>query len=366
MARPPGVTTWVLVAALAVSAPAGAWLRADRPRPWAFPRDLGAHPGFRTEWWYFTGNLEDPRGGRYGYQLTFFRVGLRQAPLFPGNPWSVRDVFMAHLAVTDGPGRSFRYAEHAARPGPGLAGAAQDDLAVWVLSWQARRTPGGAIRLRGFARDFGVELVLEPTKPVVLHGAGGLSRKGPRPGQATYYASIPRLATRGTLTLGGRPVTVRGTSWFDHEFGSHPLGAEQAGWDWAGLHLSDGRDLMLYVIRRADGTREPASSGTLVEPGGRAVHLPGGTFSFEALGTWTSPRSGARYPAGWRIRVPWAGIDLVANPLLPDQELATPESTGITYWEGAVSGRGTSAGRPVTCRGYVELTGYAGSLGGGF
>ncbi len=361
--RPPAL---VLVAVLALPLPAGAWLRAGGPRPWTFPRDFGAHPGFRTEWWYFTGNLEDSQGGRYGYQLTFFRAGLRPTPLFPRNPWSVRDVFMAHLAVTDGPGRSFRYAERAARPGPGLAGAAREDLKVWLLTWEARRSPDGAIRLRGFARDFGVELVLEPAKPVVLHGAGGLSRKGPRPGQASYYASLPRLATRGALTLPRGPVEVRGASWFDHEFGSNPLGPGQEGWDWTGLHLSDGRDLMLYVIRRADGTREPASSGTLVEPGGRAVHLPWGTFSFEALGTWTSPRSGARYPSRWRIRVPWAGIDVVVSPLLPDQELMTPESTGITYWEGAVTGRGTSAGRPVTCRGYVELTGYAGSLRGAF
>ena len=304
MARGLRLPALVLVAALASPVPTGAWLRAQGSRTWAFPRDLGAHPGFRTEWWYFSGNLEDARGGRYGYQLTFFRTGLRQAPLFPRNPWSVRDVFMAHLAVTDGPGRSFRYAERAARPGPGLAGAAREDLEVWLFNWEARRTPDGAIRLRGSARDFGVELVLEPVKPIVLHGAGGLSRKGPRPGQASYYASIPRLATRGTLTLAGRSVEVGGASWFDHEFGSNPLGPDQEGWDWTGLHLSDRRDLMLYVLRRADGTLEPASSGTLVEPGGRAVHLPLASFSFGALGTWTSPRSGARYPSGWRIRVP--------------------------------------------------------------
>jgi len=213
-----------------------------------------------------------------------------------------------------------------------------------------------------------VEITLTPRKPVVLHGEGGLSRKGPRPGQASYYASLTDLATTGRLRSGseGKSVVVQGTSWFDHEFGSNQLAPEQEGWDWFSLHLSDGRDLMLYLLRRTDGTVEPASSGTLVEPDGSARHLRLEEFVVHPLDHWTSPRTGARYPSRWRVEIPEAAIDFEATPLLPDQELVTGGSTGVTYWEGAVVGAGTSGREVVTCQGYVELTGYAGSLGGLF
>ncbi len=337
------------------------WAQALAPRAWAFPRDHGAHPEYRTEWWYFTGNLRDGSGGRYGYQITFFRVGVVPEPLLPGNPWSVRDVYLAHLAVTDAGSGTFRYEEAAGRPGPGLAGASPEGLRVWLLGWSARMEEG-VVRLEAPGREVGIELVLRPRKPVVLHGEGGLSPKGPRPGQASFYASITDLATEGRIRPGpGRGwVGVSGTSWFDHEFGSNQLAPDQAGWDWMGLHLSDGRDLMVYVLRRTDGSVERASSGTLVEPGGRARRLGREDFEIRVRGRWTSPRSGARYPGRWRVRVPPAGIDLTLAPLVPDQEL---EASGISYWEGAVSGGGTSAGRRVRCEGYVELTGYAGPLG---
>ncbi|RMG89805.1 MAG: carotenoid 1,2-hydratase [Candidatus Dadabacteria bacterium] len=362
---------WAVVLALALSGTACAedgfaWPQADRPREWSFPRDFGAHPAYRTEWWYFTGNLRDAEGGRYGYQFTVFRVALRPEPARPQNPWSVRDVFLAHLAVTDGPGGAFRYADRASRPGPGLAGAEPDDLEVWVLDWEARRGEDGVIRVRAREGEFGVDLELTPRKPPVLHGAGGLSRKGPRPGQASYYASLTDLATRGRVRTPRGEREVTGTSWFDQEFGSNQLAEDQAGWDWVSLHLSDGRDLMLYVLRRTDGAVEPASSGTLVGPDGTPKHLPWGSFELTPLAHWTSPRSGGRYPIRWRVRVPWAGIDLTVDPLLQDQELVTSGTTGVTYWEGAVWGSGASAGEPVTCEGYVELTGYAGNLGGIF
>jgi len=339
------------------------WRPADAPRQWTFPRDHGAHPEYRTEWWYFTGNLTDTAENAYGYQFTVFRVGVRREAVLPGSPWSVRDVYLAHLAVTDGAGQRFHWAERVSRAGPGLAGASLAGLDVWVLDWQARED-AGAVLLTANAEDFGLTLTLRPDKPVVLHGQGGLSRKGPRPGQASHYASLTSLATTGTLrlTAGAEPVSVHGESWFDQEFGSNQLAADQEGWDWFSLHLGDGRELMLYLLRRTDGSVETASSGTLVAVDGDAVHLPLGAFQVEVRNTWKSRRSGAVYPSRWRITVPAHGIALEIAPLLADQELVTAGSTGVVYWEGAVTGRGASG----PCRGYVELTGYAGALGGLF
>lgn len=360
----------VAVAAAAHGGPApGAepWRPAGEPRQWAFPRDHGAHPDHATEWWYVTGNLRDGQGRPYGYQLTVFRVGVRRRPPRPDNPWSLRDLFLGHFAVTDGARGRFRFAEQLSRAGPGLAGASTQGLDAWVLGWRIRME-AGRIRLRARTEAMEVELSLEPRKPVVLHGRQGVSRKGPRPGQASYYASFTDLATRGWIRVepGGDRIPVEGRSWFDQEFGSNQLAEDQAGWDWFGLHLSDGRDLMVYLLRKTDGSVEPASSGTLVEADGASRHLPLGEIRVEVLDRWKSPHSGARYPSRWRLQIPSAEIDLTLAPLVADQELRTRGTAGVTYWERAVEGEGTSRGRPVACEGYVELTGYAGSLGGLF
>ncbi len=344
-----------------------AWRQAEGSRSWIFPRDHGAHPAYRTEWWYFTGNLKDDEGNRYGYQLTFFRQGIRTEPAQTGNPWSVRDLYLAHFTVTDVKSGRFIANERVSRTGPGLAGARTDALDVWLLSWSAREKDG---RLHLRAREEGaqLELSLIPAKPLVFHGESGLSRKGDQPGQASYYVSYTRLTTAGFLktSAASRPIRVGGVSWFDHEFGSNELAANQAGWDWYGLHLSDGRDLMLYALRRADGALEPASSGTIVDGKGVSRHLALPQIRVEVLDHWKSGRSGALYPCRWRIRILSERIDVIVASEVPDQELVTPGSTGITYWEGAVRGEGTSGGHRVSAEGYVELTGYAGRLGGVF
>ena len=212
-----------------------------------------------------------------------------------------------------------------------------------------------------------VDLLLVPQKPLIFHGQNGLSKKGPGEGQASYYTSFTHLETRGFLKSSSTTRTaVQGRSWFDHEFGSNQLTAEQKGWDWFSLGLTDGRDLMVYFLRRTDGSIEPASSGTLVEPDGKTRHLKLADISITVLDRWKSPRSGGEYPGRWRIQIPSSAIDLMIVPYLADQELMTPRSTGITYWEGAISGQGTSRGQSVTCQGYIELTGYAGTLGGLF
>jgi predicted secreted hydrolase len=334
------------------------------PRTWEFPRDHGAHPEYRTEWWYFTGNLEDQKGNLYGYQLTFFRHGARQKAARPSNPWSVRDIYLAHFALTDVSNENFWHGEKVSRTGPGLAGAGTETLQTWLLDWSAQ-SQDGAIRLKAREKGREIDLLMRPQKPVVLHGKDGLSLKGPGEGQASYYYSLTDLKTLGRLRTysDSKAVEVKGVSWFDHEFGSNQLAPNQEGWDWFSLHLTDGRELMVYILRLKDGTTEPASSGTLVEPDGKARHLSLEDISVEVVDHWQSPRSGGIYPSRWRLIVKDGSLDLTLSPSLADQELITGSSTGVTYWEGAVSGKGTSAGRKVQCKGYVELTGYAGALG---
>ncbi|OPY72383.1 MAG: Hydroxyneurosporene synthase (CrtC) [Syntrophorhabdus sp. PtaU1.Bin058] len=343
------------------------WKQATGERTWSFPRDHGSHPEYRTEWWYFTGNLSDRGGNRYGYQLTFFRQGIEKTPKDPGNPWSIRDLYLAHFTITDVTGKGFWFAERISRAGPGLAFSDTKGLDVWLLNWSARMVKN-VIRLSARREDMEIDLELVPKKPPVLHGQKGLSKKGPGEGQSSYYYSFTDLATTGTvrLPLSKQHVHVSGTSWFDQEFGSNQLSPDQAGWDWFSLHLSDGRDLMIYLLRKKDGATEQASSGTIVERDGTGRHLRFSDIAIDILGQWKSPKSSGTYPARWRIRVPSAQIDLTLSPLVADQELITGESTGITYWEGAAGGSGTSMGQNVTCEGYVELTGYAGTIGGTF
>ena len=343
------------------------WQQAIQPRAWKFPEDHGAHPAFKTEWWYFTGNLSDAAGAKYGYELTFFRQGARWAPLNPENPWSVRDLFLAHFTITDGSRGIFRAEDLLSRVGPGLAGARTGKMDVWLLDWSARMEDS-VISVN--ARKNGMELQLElvPKKPIVIHGRNGLSRKGPEEGEASYYASFTDLETKGTISLAksGPIVAVTGKSWFDHEFSSNMLARGQVGWDWFSLHLSDERDLMIYLLRRADGSIEAASAGTLVEPNGKARHLELSDISVEVLDRWRSQRSGGNYPSRWRIRISAAEIDVVVTPLLAGQELVAGGLPDLIYWEGAVAGEGNSRGRRIASEGYIELTGYAGNLRGIF
>jgi predicted secreted hydrolase len=363
-----GLIVLVLTTVVVSVRPVGAdsWKQAIDLREWRFPQDHGAHPRYRTEWWYFTGNLSDPDGHRYGYQLTFFRQGIVQERRPAKSSWSIGDLYLAHFTITDIDGERFHMSERISRTGPGLAGSATTGLNVWLLSWSAR-LKDGAISLTATEGDRSIQLELRPRKPVVLHGKSGLSQKGTMPGQASYYASLTDLSTKGALKIPGRerPVQVRGVSWFDHEFGSNQLSSQQVGWDWFGLHLSDGRDLMLYLLRRQDGSVDMAS-GTVVEPDGRTRHVEAGDIRIHVSRQWKSPQSGATYPARWAIRLSKHQIDLDVESLMANQELVTKRSTGVTYWEGAVAGRGQSIGRTVTCEGYAELTGYAGSLKGTF
>ena len=327
-----------------------------------FPRDHGSHDDFRTEWWYYTGHLTTKNGRPFGYQLTFFRRGIprEQLKTLPSQ-WSVTQLYLAHFAISDLRGAQFHYAEQISRPGLGKAGAKPDRLHVWIDQWSAESLAGIPLtqELRASNDTIGLQLTLSPEKPLVVHGLGGISRKGAATGQASHYYSFTRLATTGTLTLGTERFDVTGTTWMDHEFGSADLAEDLVGWDWFGIQLENGTDLMLYRLRRADGSTEPASSGTVVDRDGRTQHLTVKDFSMEPIAYWTSPKSAARYPQRWHILIPSLNLSLDIVPRLTGQELITSRSAQVTYWEGAVEITGSSHGHPVRGQGYMELTGYA-------
>lgn len=346
--------------ALMVTAPATAaeWARITAPPTLAFPRDHGSHPAFRSEWWYVTGRLAGADGRRFGFQLTFFRQGLDPSPPTPGSSaLRARQVLAAHLAVAEIGSGTMRFAERARRIAAGMAGASENDLDVFLDEWEMRRLASGVVMLTADDRDSGTALTLElePRKPLVLQGESGVSRKGPEPGNASVYVSLTRLAARGRFTLGGGERSVQGEAWFDHEWGTSELGAGVMGWDWLGLRLADGRELMVYRLRAADGSATPFSAGSLVERDGTARRLTADDVTLEPLSWWSSPLTAARYPVRVRVRVPGVGLDLEVRAEIPDAELDARASTGTVYWEGPVAVTGTVAGD-----GYLELTGYAG------
>lgn len=336
------------------------YARAVEARPFAFPADHGPHPGFRSEWWYFTGNAFAADGRRFGYHVTFFRNATRPAaPSVEGSAWRTNQLWMAHFAVVDvATGRSHA-AERFARGALGLAGASATPFGVHVDAWSARSIGDGGfdpVQLAAADGDFAVDLTLRPTKPIVLQGDRGLSQKAPEPGNASYYYSLTRLDVSGAIRVGGEEVRIeRGTGWFDREWSTSALGEGQVGWDWFALHLDDGRDLMWYRLRRADGSSDPLSAGTLVGTDGSTIRLGASDVVLEPQGTWESPRTGAAYPAAFRLSAPAHGLDLRVAAAVSDQEL----DLTFRYWEGAVDVSGSHRGH-----GFLEMTGYA-DLGAG-
>jgi predicted secreted hydrolase len=321
-----------------------------------------------------TGTLEDAAdpARRFGYQLTFFRLGLvPEAPRLD-SAWAASDAVMAHLAITDAGAGTHAFSEVVWRATPLLGGFPPpgDALLAWARApagTDGRWTlalEGGRFRLaaRDDARGLALDLAARPEKPVALQGPNGLSRKAADERYASLYASITRLATEGTLTAGGRSYRVRGESWLDQEIGSSQLAPDQVGWDWWSLRLADGRDLVLYVLRRADG--EPSwRTATLVGRDGRVRLLAPEEWSVRALGTWASPATGAVYPSGWEIAVPGADVRVTATPVVKGAENVSALVPGLSYWEGPVrlTGGGGERGDAGAGEGYVELTGYTGS-----
>ena len=328
---------------------------------YAFPHDHGSHEEFRTEWWYYTGQVTTKDGRPFGYELTFFRRGMprEQTKTLPSK-WAVSHLYLAHFAISDLSKGRFHYTDRMSRAALGKAGAAQDRLHAWIDRWRAE-SPSAAPDtqiLEAAEGNLAIRLTVSSKKPPVVHGTNGISHKGPLIGQASHYYSFTRLATTGTLTVGGESFEVTGTSWMDHEFGSADLDKDLVGWDWFCLQLDDQRELMLYRLRRADGSADPASSGTLIDRDGQGHHLLLGDFTLEPTSYWTSPTSKARYPQRWRLTIPSQQLSLELIPRMADQELSPKRSTQVTYWEGAIETTGTAQGKPIHGQGYMELTGY--------
>ncbi len=335
-----------------------AFQKADRVVPFTFPHDHGPHEGFRSEWWYFTGNLETGEGRRFGYQFTIFRSRLvPEEETTGGSDWRTGQGYMAHFAVTDVGENEFYYGELFARELPGLAEAKRDPYHVYVEDWEVRSLAGSRdffpARVRAAGDGFALDLVLRPEKGPVLQGDRGQSRKGPEKGNASYYYSYPRLKSEGKVTAGGKSHQVIGTSWFDREWGSSLLGEGTVGWDWFALGLDNGYDIMFYRLRDREGEATRFSHFVVMDPDGGKEEVPLESVEFTVTGTWESPR-GREYPSGWELRVPAKRLSLTVTPAVKDQEL----NLSIPYWEGAVSVKGTRSGREITGRGYVELTGY--------
>jgi predicted secreted hydrolase len=363
VATAPVAQTGGATVAEAMAGDTAGFARVLGPRPFTFPDDHGPHPEFRTEWWYFTGNLDGAGGRRFGYQLTIFRNAT--APVTPESPsaWATNQVYMAHFAVTDGATPRFHAFERFARGAVGLAGAQIQPFRVWHEDWEIRAAhitgpgdPTGLFPLRLQARQDGIAIELDVMagKPIVLQGDAGYSRKGPQPGDASHYYSFTRLPTTGRVTIDGLTLDVTGLSWLDREWSTSALGEDQEGWDWFALQLDDNTELMLYMLRLRDGTPDVFSRGVFVHGNGDATHFPAADLTLEVTRHWPSPRGG-HYPAGWRLTVPGLDLLLEIAPIMADQE----HDAYVRYWEGAVDVRGRRAGRPVEGRGYVELTGYA-------
>jgi len=324
-----------------------------------FPRDHFNHPEFQTEWWYYTGNLHTSGGREFGFELTFFRRAMKSEPAT--GVWDARDLWMAHLALSDIDGRHFYHSERLNRAGPGIAGADATQSRVWNGNWETRWDAAAARqRLRALADNFSLDLQLEQRKPPVINGVNGVSQKAAEPGRASHYITLPRLAARGTIQLAGETYPVDGLAWMDHEFFTQQLDRSQTGWDWLSLQLVDGSELMLFRLRHQDGSIDGYSAGTYVDPRGRTKHLSAGDFQMlPEAETWTSPTTHGTYPVAWTVRVPSLGIDAAISTKLRQQELA---GSAITppYWEGAVKAIGIAGSNALSGSGYLEMTGYAG------
>jgi predicted secreted hydrolase len=315
-----------------------------------FPRDHFNHPEFRTEWWYYTGNVRARDGHRYGFELVFFRQGQDRGRADNPSAWRVDDLYLAHLALTDVDARRFRSFERLNRAGPGIAGIGFDEGRIWNGNWQVRWDKSTGVQtLSAVADGVNFALRLTPRKPPVIHGENGVSQKAEGAGKASHYVSFPRLAVEGKLD--GAEVT--GSAWMDHEWFTEELDARQQGWDWFSVQLDNGTELMLFDLRRTDGGIDAHSAGTFIARDGRSTHLKRADFALEPLEYWSSPKTGARYPVKWRISVPGMAIALECAAALPNQELVPEDNIGPSYWEGAVTYSGTSPGV-----GYLEMTGY--------
>lgn len=324
---------------------------------YSFPRDHASHEAFKTEWWYYTGHLKSDDGKKYGYELTFFRSGVAPSEKAKTKSNAPSNVYLAHFAVSDINNKKFHFYEKLTRSGLSLGSASSSVLHIYNDGWRVDEA-GDTMMLSADAEKVGIKLLLSSKKPPVIHGKDGVSQKADCVGCASHYYSLSRMETKGLLFIDGKEKRVNGTSWMDHEFGSNQLTEEQVGWDWYSLQLSDNTELMLYMMRKKDGSIDKNSSGTIIGADGKAEHLNLSQFKIRSKSKWLSPQSKGNYPMNWEIEIPHKQIKLQVTPDFETQELVTKRSTDVTYWEGASSITGTKGGKPITGEGYVEMTGY--------
>ena len=325
-----------------------------------FPRDDYSHDEFRIEWWYYTGNLKDENDRPFGYQLTFFRIGLEDAsPISNPSSWKIDHLYFAHMTVSDIHDEKFHFFERINRKGIKNAGAASDQLHVWNENWHLT-SKNNTHYLQAIEKGTGLDLKLTPIKNRILHGKDGISKKGSGSGNASHYFSFPRMKTTGKVFLKGEAFAVTGTSWMDHEFSSNQLNDNLVGWDWFSIKLNNQTELMLYQLRDKNGGTDPHSSGTVVSPDGKIRHIPNEEFTITPKKFWTSPHTKAIYPASWTLTLPEGVLNVTPN--FPDQELYNLRSISGSYWEGSVTIKGELQGKQVSGKGYVELVGYEKAL----
>ena len=352
---------WILdcvLVSLASMALAADWKMAEPGWRYEFPRDHRPHPEFKTEWWYFTGNVFDAEGRRFGYELTFFRQGIRPTAPRDSNlsRFVVDDLKFAHFAVTDVARKSFRFEQKMTRGAFGEAGFDDGKRLAWIDDWTLTANNDDSFDIAAVGGPGVIRLHLEPRKALVVHGENGISPKAAGAGHASHYYSITRLETTGEVLNDGGAHAVRGKSWFDHEWATSQLGPEQIGWNWLSVQFGDGSELMLYQMRLKNGGIDPVSNGTFIAADGATKFLPSAAFVMTPGRQWKSRATGAQYPIEWRVEIPEQQISFTVKPALDNQELALNQ---LTYWEGAIEAAGQHAGNPLPGRGYLELTGYA-------
>lgn len=333
--------------------------KAMTPQTWHFPEDFGPHNDYQTEWWYYTGNLESEEGRPFGFQLTFFRQALMSNPEITASHMRSNQIYSAHFTVSDLRAHQFYPFERFSRGAIDLAGAESTPFHVWLQDWSATELEPGKVRLQAKATNAILDLVVTQTLPPILHGNQGLSVKGYEPGNASYYYSLVQQPTTGTLTLNEKTYTVNGLTWKDHEYSTSALTPGTVGWDWFSMQFDNGSALMLYLLRREDGTLESTSAGTFIAADQTTQSLSGQDWTVNVLDTWKSTKSKAVYPSKWRIEIPKLNLTVQGKSMLADQELNTSTAT---YWEGAVAFEGSLNEQPLRGKGYVELTGYADRL----
>jgi len=334
---------------------------ADAKIPLTFPRDLYAHPDFQTEWWYYTGNLKADDGKLFGFELAFFkrRTDADFVMGFPVRFYS-NPAHMAHFAITDISDRRFIYSDRRERDQAnyrfGKAGAREDMLWVWNRDWYVREA-NGKYHLYAKMPGYELSLILTPEKLPVLHGENGFFQKADGP-HATYYLAFTRLDAKGTLVVGNKPHEVEGLAWHDHEFGTHQITKEQAGWDWFSIQLDDEQEIMLYLLRNLDGSYDPFSRAELIKADGTKEEVLLSEIKFEKKIFWESDKTEARYPVSWRIEIPRWNLAIDVEPYMESCELLTPKSTMTAYWEGPIKVSGKLADKNISGQGYLEMCGY--------